>query len=248
MSEKKGPWDKTGDKRKRLPLGVFIWLGIFVFVGALIGTLFIIFPEQSSSEDDFYLELVRLVGVLALVASGLVYVRRVKFGEVVRNLSIWTGLAAVVLLGYTYRTELSQIVDRVSGELILGQATNSGPNEHLIIASMDGHFYLKGKANGKDIRFMIDTGASDIILSPQAASRVGIDLKSLKFTQRYQTANGIGFGAHHWLKSLSIGPFRFSEIKVSINQSEMSESLLGMSFLERLQSFEFRGDKLYLRK
>jgi len=113
---------------------------------------------------------------------------------------------------------------------------------------MDGHFYLNGKANGKHIRFMIDTGASDITLCPQAASIIGIDLKSLKFTQRYQTANGIGFGAHHWLKSLSIGPFRFSEIKVSINQSEMSESLLGMSFLERLQSFEFRGDKLYLRK
>ena len=114
MSEKKGPWDKTGDKRNHLPLGVFIWLGIFVFVGALIGTLFILFLDQSSSEDDFYIELVRLVGVLALVASGLIYVRRVKFGEVVRNISIWTGLAAVVLLGYTYRTELSQIVYRVS--------------------------------------------------------------------------------------------------------------------------------------
>jgi len=84
------------------------------FVGALIGTLFILFLDQSSSEDDFYIELVRLVGVLALVASGLIYVRRVKFGEVVRNISIWTGLAAVVLLGYTYRTELSQIVYRVS--------------------------------------------------------------------------------------------------------------------------------------
>jgi len=248
MSEKKGPWDQIEEKVPRFPVGVLLWFGIFVFVGLLIWALFVLFPDQTSSEDDFYLELVRLVGILALVASSLVYVRRVKFGEVVRNISIWTGLAAVVLLGYTYRTELSHIVYRLSGELMPGQATNSAPNELLITASMDGHFYLNGKANGKRIRFMIDTGASDITLSPQAASRIGIDLKSLKFTQRYQTANGIGFGAHHWLKSLSIGPFRFSETKVSINQSEMSDSLLGMSFLERLQSFEFRGDKLYLRK
>ena len=247
-SERRGPWDKTEDRGKRFRLGVFLCLILSVFVGALIWMLFIFFPDRSSSGDDFYLELMRLVGVIVLISSGLIYVRRVNFGEVIRNISIWTGVAAVLLLGYTYQSELYQIVYRISGELIPGQATNRGLNELVITASMDGHFYINGKANGERVRFMIDTGASDITLSPQAASRIGIDLKSLQFTQRYQTANGIGFGAHYWLQNLSIGPFRFSEVKVSINQSEMSESLLGISFLEHFQSFEFRGDKLYLRK
>jgi len=55
----------------------------------------------------------------------------------------------------------------------------------MLSASTDGHFCINGRANGKRIRFMIDTGASDITISPQAAQRIGIDLKKLQFTQRY---------------------------------------------------------------
>ena len=248
MSDSKGTWQQREDQGKRYPLGVFLWLGLFLFVGILVWALFVLFPDQASSDDDTYLEIVRLLGILALVSSGLVYARRIKFGEVVRNVSIWTGVAAFLLLGYTYRTELSGIMYRVGGELIPGQAIPSRPNELIITASGDGHFYVNGKANGKRVQFMIDTGASDITLSPQAASRIGINLKSLQFTQRYRTANGIGLGAPYWLKSFSIGSFGFAETKVSINKSELSHSLLGMSFLEHLQSFEFQGNKLYLRK
>jgi len=248
MSEKKGPWQQGEDKGSHFPLGKLLWLGLFFLVGILIWTLFDLFPEQASSEADSYLEIVRLFGILVLVSSGLIFARRIKFGEVVRNLSIWTGLAAILLLGYTYRTELYDIMYRVGGELIPGQAITSRPNELIVTASEDGHFYVNGKANGKRVRFMIDTGASDITLGPQTASRIGIDLKSLQFTQRYRTANGIGLGAPYWLKSFSIGSFGFAKTKVSINKTDLSHSLLGMSFLERLQSFEFRGDKLFLRK
>ena len=248
MSDNKGPWQQGEDKGSNFPLGVFLWLGLFLLVGILIWALFVLFPDQASSNDDTYLDIVRLVGILALVSSGLVYARRIKFGEVVRNVSIWTGLAAFLLLGYTYRTELSGIMYRVGGELIPGQAIPSRPNELIITASGDGHFYVNGKANGKRVQFMIDTGASDITLSPQAASRIGIKLKSLQFTQSFDTANGIGLGAPYWLKSFSIGPLEFAETEVSINKTELSESILGMSFLGRFRSFEFRGNKLYLRK
>ena len=129
-----------------------------------------------------------------------------------------------------------------------GLAIPLSPDEIIISASQNGHFYVNGKANGKRLRFMVDTGASDIMLSPKAASRIGIDLGSLQFNKRYRTANGVGLGASYRLERFSIGPFQFAETKVSINQAEISHSLLGMSFLEQLQSFEFQGDKLYLRK
>ena len=199
MSEKKGPWQQTGDKGSRFPLGVFLWLGLFLFISILIGTLFVVFPDQASSEDT-YLEITRLVGIMVLVSSGLIYARRIKFGEVVRNASIWIGIVSVLFLGYSYRTELSGIMYRVGGELMPGLAVPSGPNEIIITASQDGHFYVNGKANGKRLRFMVDTGASDIMLSPKAASRIGIDLRNLQFTQRYSTANGIGLGAPYWLE------------------------------------------------
>ncbi len=69
--------------------------------------------------------------------------------------------------------------------MIPGQTTTSGVGEVMLSASTDGHFCINGRANGKRIRFMIDTGASDITISPQAAQRIGIDLKKLQFTQRY---------------------------------------------------------------
>ena len=144
MPNKKGPWNQGEGKGSRFPLGAFLWLGLFLFVGILIWSLYSLFPEQASSDDDTYLQIVRLVGILALVSSGLVYARRIKFGEAVRNVSIWTGLAAVLLLGYTYRTELSDIMYRVGGELIPGQAFPSRPNELIIRASEDGHFYVNG--------------------------------------------------------------------------------------------------------
>lgn len=248
MSEPKGPWKKNEEKGSPFFFGIFLWLGLLVFVGLLLWALFVLFPDRTSFGADVYLEVVKLVGILVLVSSGLVYVQRIKFGEVIRNISIWTGLASVLLLGYAYRTELSHVLYRVSGELIPGQTTVSGLNELVITASADGHFYVNGKANGKRVRFLIDTGASEIVLSPGAAERIGVDLKTLRFTQEYQTANGIGFGATHWLKNFSIGSFKFLKTKVSINKSEMSDSLLGMAFLKMLKSFEFRGNKLYLRK
>ena len=247
MSEQKGPWKQPDDRSSRVPVGAYVWLGLFLLISILIGTLFLVFPEQASSGDT-YLQITQLIAILVLVSSGLVYARRIKFGEAVRNASIWVGLVTLVLLGYTYRAELSGIMYRVTGELMPGIAVPSSPNEIIIIASDDGHFYVNGKANGKHLRFMIDTGASDIMLSPRAASRIGINLNTLQYTQRYQTANGIGLGAPYRLKRFSIGPFAFAETKVSINKSEMSQSLLGLSFLQRLKSYEFRGDKLYLRK
>ena len=247
MHQKKGPWQKADDRSSRVPVGVYVWLGLFLFISILIGTLFLVFPDQASSGDT-YLQITQLIAILVLVSSGLVYARRIKFGEAVRNASIWVAIVTFLLLGYTYRAELSAIMYRVAGELMPGFAVPLSPNEIIITASDDGHFYVNGKANGKHLRFMIDTGASEIMLSPRAASRIGINLNSLQFTQRYRTANGIGLGAPYRLKRFSIGSFEFAETKVSINKSEMSESLLGLSFLQRLKSYEFRGDKLYLRK
>lgn len=247
MSEKKSRGQQTRNKGARFPVGVFLLLGLFLFISIIIGSLFVVFPDQASSEDT-YLEIARLVGAIVLVSSGLIYVQRIKFGEAARNVSIWIGMVSVLLLGYSYRTELSGIMYRVGGELIPGLAVPLSPNEIIITASQNGHFYVNGRANGKRLRFMVDTGASDIMLSHKAASRIGIDFRNLQFTKSYRTANGIGLGAPYWIKKFSIGPFQFGEMKVSINQAEISHSLLGMSFLEQLQSFEFQGDKLYLRK
>ena len=255
MSDENGPWEQnTGGQGPRFPLGLFLWVGLLLAVGIGIWFLSIRFPGQISSSENSSLEVVRLVAILALVSSGLIFARQINFGEVVRNIAIWTGLAAVILVGYTYRSELEEVYYRVGGELVPTQAITTEDDGLVISASADGHFYVDGKvyvdgkAKGEWVRFMIDTGASNITLSPQDASRVGIDLRSLQFIQRFQTANGVGLGAPYRLDSLSIGSLAFADTEVSVNQSEMGTSLLGMSFLDRLESFEFRDRKLYMRR
>ena len=248
MSDKKGPWEENSrNKGRHFPLGLLLWVALLLAVGGGIWALFVSFPGRMSPREDNYLYVVGLVALLAMVSSGLIFVRRINLGEVIRNISIWTGLAVVLLLGFTYRSELTGIYYRVIGELVPGQAIILEGNTIILSASRDGHFYANGKANGKKLRFMIDTGASDVVLSPVDASRIGIDVEKLQFTKTYQTANGIGLGAPYRLNSLAIGSLEYAKFAVSINKSDMVTSLLGMAFLERLQSFEFRGSKLYLR-
>ncbi len=249
MSDENGPWQQnTGGQGPRFPVGLVLWVGLLLAVGIGIWFLSVLFPGRLSSHDNSNLDIVRLVAILAFVSSGLIFARQINFGEVARNISIWTGLAAIILVGYTYRTELEEVFYRVGGELVPANAIATEGDGLVITASADGHFYVNGRANGQRIRFMIDTGASNITLSPQDASRIGVNLSELRFNQRFQTANGIGWGASYRLDSLSIGSFAFADTQVSVNEADMSTSLLGMSFLERLESFEFRGSKLYLRR
>lgn len=248
MSDKKGPWEQhSRNKERHFPLGLLLWVALLLAGGGGIWALFVSFPGRMSPREYDYLYVVGLVAMLAMVSSGLIFVRRINLGEVIRNISIWTGLAVVLLLGFTYRSELTGIYYRVIGELVPGQAIILEGNTIILSVNMDGHFYANGKANGKKLRFMIDTGASDVVLSPVDASRIGIDVEKLQFTKTYQTANGIGLGAPYRLNSLAIGSLEFANVPVSVNKSDMVTSLLGMSFLERLQSFEIRGSKLYLR-
>jgi len=249
MSDDNGPWKhNTGGQGSRLPLGVLLWIGLLVVVGIGIWLLSALFPGQLSSGDDSNLEIVRLVAILAFVSSGMVFTRRIKFGEVARNIAVWTGLAAIILVGYTYRAELEEIFYRIGGELVPSHAIATGDNGLVITESADGHYYVDSRVNGQRIRFLIDTGASNITLSLEDASRIGVDVSELRFVQRFQTANGVGLGAPYRLSSISIGSIAFADVPVSINGSDMSTSLLGMSFLERLSSFEFRDGKLFLRR
>ncbi len=248
MSDNQGPWRQPPERRRLgFPVGVLLWLLLLLAVGIGIWLLAGYFPGQLSSGEG-RIDLVRLLSILALVSSGLLFARRINFGEVVRNIAIWTGAAAILVLIYTYQDELGSVGARVGAELFPSQPAVTPEGVVNLTQGPGGHFYAMGSANGARVRFMIDTGASDIVLSPADARRIGIDLASLRYTRRYQTANGPGRGAPHRLDVLSIGPIEFQDVAVSINQAEMNVSLLGMSFLDRLTKFEIRGRNLTLRR
>ena len=102
--------------------------------------------------------------------------------------------------------------------------------------------------NRVDARFLVDTGASGIVLSPADAMRIGFDPVELSFTGYAETANGTVRTAAVRLGSIEIGPIRIDDLPATVNQAAMRGSLLGMSFLERLRSYEVRDGALILRR
>ncbi len=95
---------------------------------------------------------------------------------------------------------------------------------------------------------LVDTGASSVVLKSTDAERAGIDLARLAYVVPVQTANGTAFAAPIRLKSIVVGTIAFGDVEALVAQSgALDESLLGMSFLSKLGSYEFSGDYLTLR-
>jgi aspartyl protease family protein len=184
--------------------------------------------------------------VLTFLLGSLIARREMVLGKILKYLAIWSnvGLTAVIL--YTYRYELLDIKNRVMSEISPSSVRVAKSGQLVIRISEDGHFYANIKINEVNVRFMVDTGASDIVLSTTDAKRVGINFQKLIFDKAYQTANGKSWGATIRLKELAIGNIKFNNVPASVSDSEMGTSLLGMSFLRQFSKYEFYRDELVL--
>jgi aspartyl protease family protein len=224
-----------------------LWLALLLGIGALVAFLLWRFPDAIYDEQD-QVHLVRLLLVLVLVASSILAGRRLRLRGVAKAAGIWVLIIAVVGFGTAYRLELGAIGERVLGEFLPHRGTVLGEDEIRFPAGADGHFRIEALVDGTPIRFLVDTGASRIVLSPADAERIGFDPASLHFTGFAETANGTVRTASVRLGAIEIGPIRIDDMPASVNQAEMRGSLLGMSFLERLRSFEVRDGTLILRR
>ncbi|MGF1628776.1 MAG: TIGR02281 family clan AA aspartic protease [Kiloniellaceae bacterium] len=119
-------------------------------------------------------------------------------------------------------------------------------SELVLKAGAHGHFMVEATVNGQPIEFLVDTGASSIYLTPADAARLGWTPPRLTYSERYTTASGVVHAAPVTLRSLRIGQFELYDLPASVGEAPGSLSLLGMSFLKRLEGYEVRGDRLIL--
>lgn len=127
------------------------------------------------------------------------------------------------------------------------EEADPAPLELAIPAGPHGHFVVEAVVNGTPIEFMVDTGATDVMLSPNDAQRLGFRSEELRFTKRYQTANGVVAAAPVRLRELRLGQFSAYDVDASVNASPLPLSLLGDSFLRRLRGYEVDDGRLILR-
>ncbi len=238
-----GPWGQP--RRKGSRIGLYLWLCLLALVVLLILVLNRYFPSGDSPFGDPYL--VQTLGFLALVSSSLLFVRRINLKRTARNVLVWLAVGGVLVIGFSFQNELLQLGRRLRSNLVPGYPVETGSHEMILSAGEGGGFHVFGTVNGTPVRFLIDTGASDIVLSPADAARLGINLADLKFDRPYESANGIGHGASLQVAELSVGAIHFSNVRVAVNGAAMSSSLLGMAFLTRLKSYNFSGNKLILQ-
>jgi len=182
-----------------------------------------------------------LVGLVALTLF------RQRFSHVLESLLIWAMLGALLTLGYTYRFELREVADRVLAELIPGYAATRGRAVEIARTSSGG-FSVAAQVNGARVPMVLDTGASAVVLTQEAAKAAGLPLEVLNYSVNVDTANGRARAAPVTLDRLSIGDITERSVPALVAQDgQLRTSLLGMTFLNRLESWEVRGDKLMMR-
>ncbi len=237
-----GPWSEPPPKSRRWP-----WLVILgVALAGLVVWLLSVFPEAVRDEDDGMALFFRLLLVAGVGTSLLVH-HRIRAGRAMKYMAAWVGIALVIFLGYSLRHELSWMGGRMAGEL-LPHRPEVTADEVVLRARSDGHFALEADVDGVPIRFLVDTGASDVVLSPRDAERLGFETADLSFHQRYNTANGVVHGAPVRLGRVAVGPIALENVRASVNGADMRMSLLGMSFLGRLKGFEVKPGRMIFNR
>lgn len=121
----------------------------------------------------------------------------------------------------------------------------TGPTVRSLVYRTDerGHVALTAMVNGAPVRFLVDTGASRVTLTAEDARAAGTDRGGLVFNQRALTANGLSREAPVTLREIRIDRLSIDNVSAAVNEN-LTMSLLGMSFLKRLKSFEMRDGTL----
>jgi aspartyl protease family protein len=215
---------------------VLLLSALLIFLNRTFGVLTL---KQDSAQIVY--EILLILVVSSALASG-------KIRQNLKYLAIWIGIFAILMTGYSYRHELSGIKERVLAEIFpaKGLRLRTSPGAISFPVSSDGHYYIRAEVNGSPIMFLADTGASHIVLSPADAEKLGIRIDELRFDRFYETANGTVRGSSIRIDDLRIGELHFKEIRASVNEAEMGNSLLGMDFFRRLKSYEVKNDVLTL--
>ena len=183
---------------------------------------------------------------LAFLLYGLAGSKSLKSKDILRYSIYWIAIALVLIIAYSYRSNFQGFTDKISGEINPSRARLNQEGHITINSSLGGHFYINLSINNQKVRLMVDTGATDLTLSLNDARRIGLDISKLNFNKRYHTANGITHAAMVTLDHVRIANLEFENVKASINQGHMSNSLLGINFLKRFKKYEFSNHKLIL--
>lgn len=194
-------------------------------------------PDDPNAQARFfYLSLLGLV-----IAAGVFRAYRDRLGAALQHAMIWMLIVLGLVLVYGFK-------DRLVSQLYPDMAAPAGDHAITLRRATDGHFYARAEVNRAEVRFLVDTGASSLVLTREDAARAGLDPRTLRYTVPASTANGTVMGAPVRLNRIRLGDFVDRDVRALVNGGDMRTSLLGMSYLGRFRRLNVEGDTLLLAR
>ncbi|TCQ29793.1 TIGR02281 family clan AA aspartic protease [Rhizobium sp. PP-CC-3G-465] len=125
----------------------------------------------------------------------------------------------------------------------------AGAREVVLPAGPGGHFSTNLEVNGRSVLGLIDTGATVVALNESTARRIGLSLSTLDYSISVSTANGLAKAASVTLKRIKVGSIAVDNVQAMVlPDAALSDTLVGMSFLNRLSSFAVEDGALRLKR
>jgi aspartyl protease family protein len=221
-----------------------------LLVGLAVALVLLIIRHDAGTIDGLdqdFGSLAYKIVLLVVAGSMVLALFRHRFTEAVTAALLWVVIGLALVVGYTYRADLREASERVLAELIPGRPISHGRTVE-IARGHAGEFQVATQVNGTRVAMVLDTGASAVVLTLEAAKAAGLPIEVLNYSVNVETANGRARAAPVTLDRVSIGGITERSVPALIAQpGQLRTNLLGMSFLNRLESWEVRGDKLLLR-
>ena len=234
--------DHTGETAVRMLTTLILF--------AIIGALAMLLVRQNvggNLSDGDVASLIGKIGFLILISGAVLRMFRDRLSEALRQAMVWL-IVGLILVGiYTFRFDLRDSGDRILAELIPGHAAARGQTIE-VARGRGGDFQVATEVNGVRVPMVLDTGATSVVLTHDAAVAAGLPVEMIHYTVNVETANGRAQAAPVTLDRIAVGSIVERSVPALIAPpGQLKISLLGMSFLSRLQGWEVRGDKVTMR-
>jgi aspartyl protease family protein len=168
--------------------------------------------------------------------------------RVLSGAAIWVAIILGLTGAYAYRFEASEFAQRLMGELFPGEPQIGAGGEVIVNRRLGGEFVVPATVANARVAMLFDTGASTVVLRAEDAAKVGLDTRALNFDVDVVTANGSASAAEVVLDRVAVGPIVARNVPALVaRKGALGQSLLGMSFLERLQSYSVERGRLVLK-
>ena len=191
--------------------------------------------SSDQTADAIYLSL--LGGALLL---SYLLASRINIGKMLQQMGIWVlifmGAIAVIGMWPEIQRTITPRQSVVNGTTIV------------LPRALDGHYYLTLGINNVPVEFVVDTGASQVVLTQDDAKRIGLNPSSLSYLGTASTANGTVRTAAVRLDTVSLGAITDTSVRAVVNDGQMFGSLLGMTYLSNFDSITIKDGQLILSR